>query len=215
MVLAGCDAPLIPGRDTTDIFSFDLPTTPPTILRWSVGTTIRVYAADAASPEGTTLLRSALDQAARAWNATALFSEFHIAPVADPADADVLLAFSDVTLPVETDGCVPVLTLAVTTFCIDGLGTPTASLHVFPLRGANDPGHIRMVVLVLSAGPGDAAVIDRLVAHEMGHVLGIGRHSEDARDLMYRIDQVTARPGARDAATVQVLYHTRADIEIR
>jgi predicted Zn-dependent protease len=54
--------------------------------------------------------------------------------------------------------------------------------------------------------------VQRLVAHELGHVLGIGRHSEDPRDLMWRTDPSRSTPGPRDAATVLVLYHTVAGL---
>lgn len=214
VLAAACDTPTIPGRDRSDIYPFDLPVTPATIMRWAVGSTIRVHVVDARTLEATDRLRSALAAGAAAWNESALFAEYGIASTAGEADADVLLAFSDVLLPVDTQNCQPTLTVAVTTFCIDDLGTPDAALRVFPLlSGAQS--RVRMVVLVLESVSTDAAAVDRLVAHELGHVIGIGRHSDDARDLMYRADQVTSRPSSRDAATAQVLYHVRADIEIR
>jgi hypothetical protein len=214
IVTTACDAPVIPGRDTSDIFPFDLPTTPSTIMRWPVGSTIRVHVAEARTVEGTATLRAAFEAGARAWNATALFSEYAIRPASSLEEADVVLAFSDVTLPVSTQNCQPALTVAVTTFCIDDLGTPDASLRVFPAT-SGEAGRVRIIVLVLATFADDGSSVERLVAHELGHVLGIGRHSEDARDLMYRVDQVTSRPTSRDAATAQVLYHVRADIEIR
>jgi len=212
VVGAACDTPTIPGRDTSDIFPFDLPTTPPTILRWTVGRTIRVYVTEGRTADRTAILRAALDAGAAAWNETALFAEYRIEPVADETDADVVVAFSDVPLPVDTQECRPALTLAVTTFCIDDGDTADAGLRVFPLL-SGEPSQVRMIVLVLATQADEE--VGRLVAHELGHVLGIGRHSEDARDLMFRVDQVTSRPTNRDAATAQVLYHVRADIEIR
>jgi predicted Zn-dependent protease len=209
-----CETPTIPGRDGSDIYPFDLPVTPSAVMRWAVGSTIRVHVVEARTAEATQRLRSALEAGAAAWNESALFAEFSIVPAASESDADVVLAFSDVLLPVDTQGCRPALTLAVTTFCIDDLGSPAAAVRVFPLlSGAQS--RVRMIVLVLGSVSADAAVVDRLVAHELGHVIGIGRHSDDTRDLMYRSDQVTARPTSRDAATAQVLYHVRADIEIR
>lgn len=211
---AACDAPTIPGRDTADIYPFDLPVTPSTIMRWKVGRTIRVHVVDAATPDRTALLRAAFEAGAAAWNETALFAEYEIAPAADLADADVVLSFSDVLLPVSTADCLPAVAVAVTTFCIDDLGSPDAALHTFPIVGGQDPGHVRMIVLVLSSAAANAATANRLVAHELGHVIGIGKHSDDTRDLMYRTDQMTARPTNRDAATAQVLYHVRANVVI-
>jgi hypothetical protein len=214
VLAASCDAPTIPGRDTSDVFPFDLPTTPSTIMRWPVGSAIRVHVVEARTAERTARLRTAFDAGARAWNETALFAEYRLQPAAGLADADAVVAFSDVTLPVSTQGCQPALTLAVTTFCIDDLGTPDASLRVFPAI-SGETGNVRMIVLVLATLADDGTAVERLVAHELGHVLGMGRHSEDTRDLMYRVDQVTSRPTNRDAATAQVLYHVRADIVIR
>lgn len=210
-LLIGCDTPTIPGRDPADVYAFTLPTQPPAVLRWPVGRTVRVYVVESSTSERTALLRSAFERGAEAWNETALFAEFRLVQAPTLSGADVVLAFSDVILPVDTNQCRPALTLAVTTFCIEGAGTPDARLQVFPVL-AGGGGEVRMIVTVLASAASNPTVVDRLVAHELGHVLGIGRHSEDERDLMWRVDQVTARPTRRDAATIQVLYHVRADI---
>jgi hypothetical protein len=203
-----CDSPTIPGRDGSDIYPFDLPTQPPQTLRWPSGQAIRVFAVPGRQDASSEALRNAVDRGAAAWNEQAVFAEFHIERTTDLAAADVIVAWSDVTLPVNTENCRPVLAQAVTTFCVGTTGADSAHLRVFP-RPAGEASRIKMVVLVLAT---ELAIADRLVAHELGHVLGIGRHSPDARDLMYRSDQPVSRPTRRDAATVQVLYHTRADI---
>lgn len=214
LLALACDTPTIPGRDTADIYPFSLPTTPATIMRWTVGRTIRVHVVAAGTAERTALLRDAFEAGAAAWNETALFAEFELAYTADVAEADIVLSFSDVLLPVSTDQCQPALAQAVTTFCIEDPGTTGAALRIFPIRDGADPGHVRMIVLVLASAATDAASANRLVAHELGHVIGIGRHSDDERDLMYRVGQLTSRPTTRDAATAQVLYHVRADLVI-
>lgn len=211
-LLAACETPTIPGRDPADVYRFDLPTQPPAVLRWPVGRTVRVYVVDSSTGERTALLRTAFENGAAAWNEAALFTEYRLERASDLAGADVVLAFSDVLLPVDTDDCRPAVAQAVTTFCIEDDGTGNRRLHSFPLLDGAGPGQVKMIVLVLAAESNNPAVVDRLVAHELGHVLGIGRHSDDERDLMWRVDQKTARPTRRDAATIQVLYHVRADI---
>ena len=203
-----CDPPTIPGRDPSDVYAFALPSQPPIIMRWPAGRTVRVYATPGRDDAGSQRLREALDAAAASWNSHAVFAEYRLERTADLANADVVLAWSDVILPVDTDACRPSLTQAVTTFCIDALGTDSARVRPFPMRDGT-PSSVRMIVLVLAS---QAASVDRLVAHELGHVLGIGRHSDDTRDLMWRTDPQVSRPSRRDAATVQVLYHTTPDI---
>jgi predicted Zn-dependent protease len=51
-----------------------------------------------------------------------------------------------------------------------------------------------------------------LVTHELGHVLGLARHSDEPRDLMYGGELTTAVPGRRDQASVQVLYQMPPDV---
>jgi hypothetical protein len=202
---------MIPGRGIDDTYPFALQTNPPLVLRWPTGSTIRVFVAQGNSNDRTTQLEAAFLAGARAWNDVALFAEYRLAPATDATEAEIVLAWSDVIPPVETENCRPAVTQAVTTFCIDGLGTDEPRLRVFPLRdGATS--RIRMLVTVLAAEAANAGTVQRLVAHELGHVLGIAQHSGDARDLMFRTDPVIDRPGPRDAATVQVLYHVEPDV---
>ena len=208
----GCDSPMIPGRAIEDTYAFSLETTPPLVLHWPTGSTIRVLIAASSNEQRASLLASALESGAAAWNDVALFAEYRLVQTNDTTNADVILMWSDVIPPVETENCRPAVTQAVTTFCIDGLGTNDPRLRVFPLR-SGAASRIRMLVTVLAAEANDPATVRRLVAHELGHVLGIARHSGDARDLMFRTDPVIERPGPRDAATVQVLYHVGADVK--
>ena len=208
----GCDSPMIPGRAIEDTYAFTLETTPPLVLHWPTGSTIRILIASSSNEDRANLLASAFQSSAAAWNDVALFAEYRLVQTNDTANADVILTWSDVIPPVETENCRPAVTQAVTTFCIDGLATDDPRLRVFPLRsGASS--RVRMLVTVLAAEANDPATVRRLVAHELGHVLGIARHSGDARDLMFRTDPVIERPGPRDAATVQVLYHVGADVK--
>jgi predicted Zn-dependent protease len=48
--------------------------------------------------------------------------------------------------------------------------------------------------------------------HELGHALGIWRHSNLATDLMFA-DPAVAAPSARDLATAELIYHLRANVE--
>jgi predicted Zn-dependent protease len=52
-----------------------------------------------------------------------------------------------------------------------------------------------------------------VVAHEFGHALGIGGHSDQARDLMFGAP-VVAVPSARDLQTLQSVLGVRPDITL-
>ena len=211
LVLAACDPPTIPGRDLSEIYDFTLTTQPPLILRWPSGSDVRVWVEPAANAPMTTTLETAFRNAAEAWNEIAVFAEYRIVRAGTLADADVVLAWSDVLPPVDTRDCRPAVVLAVTTFCIDDLGTPAPHVRPFPLNAGGE-SQVRMLVTVLATQASNPDVVRRLVAHEFGHVLGIGRHSDDPDDLMWRGDPPGDRPGTRDAATVQLLYHVVPDI---
>jgi hypothetical protein len=202
---------MIPGRAIEDTYDFRLETTPPLVMHWPTGATIRVLLAPSSSPQRADLMRASFAAGAAAWNDVALFSEYRLVETQDTLNADVVLTWSDVIPPVDTQNCRPAVTQAVTTFCIDGLGTGEPRLRVFPLHSGAE-SRVRMLVTVLAAEANNPATVRRLVAHELGHVLGIARHSGDARDLMFRTDPVLERPGPRDAATVQVLYHVEAQV---
>lgn len=209
-----CESPILAGRPTTDVYTFMLDTDPPTVLHWPTGSTVRLFVVPSGDAGRDSLLAGAVAVGAAGWNREALFGEFRLAPVQRLEEADVVVSWSDVLLPIETEQCRPQLQRAVTTFCIDGFDTAAPTLRPFPLRQPADPaaGEVRMLVTFLGAESLFPERLTRLVAHELGHVLGIGRHSADSGDLMFAPDPGRATPSRRDAATVQVLYHTRADI---
>ena len=63
-----------------------------------------------------------------------------------------------------------------------------------------------------SGEPSDIAnCLARVTAHEIGHAIGIFNHSFDQNDLM-AIPVTARRPTARDASTIQTLYHIQTDI---
>jgi len=63
----------------------------------------------------------------------------------------------------------------------------------------------------------DPAALDRCMAltttHELGHALGIFRHSPEPTDLMFS-DPAVEAPTERDLGTAEVLYHVRANLTL-
>jgi len=208
LLLAACESAALPPRPNADVYEFRLQTQPPRVLRWPSGSTIRVYVAGGADPARAAALAAALAQGASAWNRQALFGEYRLAATTDVDNADVLLRWSGEASPVELAQCPPSGTAAVTTFCLDAAQN---RLRVFP-RPSGEPGRVRMVVTILPSELVIAGRVPLLVTHELGHVLGIARHSAEPRDLMYDGVLTTAEPSRRDRATVQVLYQMQPEV---
>jgi predicted Zn-dependent protease len=192
------------------VYEFRLLTTPARVLRWPSGSVIRVHIAAGPSAERTALLESAFINAAARWNALASYGEFQLERAADARQAQVVLSWSDVAPPVDTRGCPPVIRQGVTTFCVD-----FNTLRLVPYPLVNDPGapsRITMLVTILATEASSPALVERLVMHELGHVLGLAQHSPNTSDLMWNGEPTASAPSVRDASTVQVLYHVRPEI---
>jgi hypothetical protein len=200
-----CDAPTVPPRAAADVYEFRLATSPPLTLRWPAGALVRVFVV-AGGPAGD-LLRVSLQQGADAWNQHALLDEYQLVETSDLARADVLLAWSGATLPVNTDACPRTPGRGVTTFCLDG-----DRLYRYPLAG-DGAGRVRMLVTIAAQLASEPELTRASVAHELGHVLGIARHSPDSNDLLWEGELSRATPAQRDVATVRALYRTPADVQ--
>ncbi|HWV56787.1 MAG TPA: hypothetical protein VNZ57_04890, partial [Longimicrobiales bacterium] len=125
----------------------------------------------------------------------------------------VVIAWSDADLPIETAGCEPGAGGgAVTSFCLDP-DDPTR-LRAYPIRSPSGLvlGRPRIVILIRATHADSPEMVARLVAHELGHALGIGRHSHDAKDLMWGGTLLTDSPTAADVATIRTLYRTPPDV---
>jgi hypothetical protein len=198
--LAACDAPTIPAEgaayDPTALTGF--------VYHWGPGRSIAVYVDPTAAPAGTDL-RDAVVQATRAWRGAVFLGEVRFAIVDAPADADVIVHHAAAARLVEGAGCEPfdVGAGGYTFFCLDG-DTP----QVLPLR-SGPTGRVKMDIAIDRSAVDDDAQFRAVVAHELGHVLGIGAHSSSSDDLMFpsprRLD-----PSARDAETLRSVFSRRA-----
>jgi predicted Zn-dependent protease len=204
--LAACDSPTIPAE--TQAYDFTFATDPPSVLRWPAGATIRVYVSGGEDAERAALLRDAFREAAAQWEEAVLFREFRFAEAARVEDADVVVFWSGDPIPVDTAGCPPASVTArgLTWSCPD-----EQARRLRPFRVGGEPSRVRMMVYISRAEASDPAGAKRVVLHELGHVLGIGRHSPNMEDVMAMHVPVD-RLSAADRATVQVLYHVAPDI---
>lgn len=185
------------------------------VVHWPVGSSIRVWADPGDGPRAG-MLADALAGAARGWNRAATRGEYRIAPVGRVAQADVVVTWSDAAWPVDAARC-PARAdgSAVTAFCASR--REPGRLTAFPaVADARSPrGGVRMLVVVRATLAADPSHTERVLAHELGHVLGIGAHSSDPADLMWGGRLRTAAPSPADRATVRALYRARADLRPR
>jgi hypothetical protein len=209
----------VPPNTTADIYDFRLMTSPPSVLRWPSGTRVRVHVVGAAGARHD-YLSAGLASGAAEWNRHALYGEYEVVRASSLGAADVVVRWSDELPPVDMTECAPQLASAVTTFCLRA--DDPSRLHVFPLAPPPvfdppivDPGatsSVRFVITLLGTQAGSSDEVARLVLHELGHVLGIGRHSPDAGDLMAAGVPTRSTLSAGDIATIQILYHTQPHI---
>ena len=208
-LVAACDSPSVPERLITEVYDYRLRAAGLQVLRWPIGTTVRVYVAGDADPARTAALESALENGSNVWNAAALYGEVRLERTSNLQDADAVLLFSATLPPVETSHCPPGGGLAYTTLCLDP--QDPSHLAIFPIRNGGG-GKVKFLVTIRTVNPLDAEIVRRLTAHELGHVLGIAQHSSRPTDLMFPDNLTRAEPSPADRATLQVLYHTRPDI---
>jgi hypothetical protein len=133
------------------------------------------------------------------WKAGFLYREWDAELVSDSATADVIV-LSDFPLA-------PTILLARVTECEGytdlALDTETRVLTL-PIR-------IYVVPRFDPDLPATRACFGIVMYHEIGHALGIFRHSPDPDDIMY-FNPTTATPTQRDFQTAEVLYHARTTV---
>ena len=201
-MLAACDAPTRPG---------EAPAYDPSALtggrlyHWPLGATVRVHVAEAAgAPALAPLVRAAAD----AWLATLQYRELAVRLVGDPADADVVVGYVDAH-PVALDACGGFgIGSAFTLLCPEGDGARS-----LPLR-SGATSDVEIAVAIDAGQIASASQLAAVVAHEVGHALGVGGHSGDAGDVMFA-DPRVAVPSARDARTLRYVLHRPAAISLR
>ncbi len=200
--LGACDTPTVPaesaGYDPTALTGF--------VYHWGPGREIAIYVDPTAAPAGTDLAAAVRD-AARVWEAVTRLGEVRLRITATPTDADVIFHHAAAPRLGEAEGCSPfdVGAGGYTFFCIDG-ETPL----VLALRGG-PAGRVKMDVAVNRAAADDDAHFRAIVAHELGHVLGIGAHSGEADDLMFGSPR-RLTPSDRDARTLRSVFSRRATV---
>ena len=201
----GCAEPTIPDRAGTysfadTSFSFLPPDTIIDVFRWPASRLPVRFWADPRGNMGVLVTR-----AAGAWEGQLLYSEFQGSVVSDSLDADVIVQWQDSVPPDVPPDTTPAPTSCggFTSFDYDSTGSALAG-----------PVHVSLNVLVGGAPASAGHVQDcmrRTVIHEVGHALGLLRHSPSATDIMYP-QPLVSFPSRADRWTIETLYHTRPTI---
>jgi predicted Zn-dependent protease len=207
VVLSACDSP----SATRPAAAYDPTTlTGGLLYRWPSGKTVRVYVVPSVSSRFD--LGTATRQAMVVWNAVSQFGEFTLETAPTLADADLVVFDRDTPMPVRAGSCTFDARSAsgYTYFCPD-VTTPSRAERL-----QLSAGGLSAITVAIQLDRGRVASQDALnavVAHEFGHALGIGAHSDDARDLMFGLPTVSA-PSARDRGTLRFVLGQRAQLTL-
>ncbi len=208
LLLLGCDSPTA----ARPAFAYDPTTlTRGQVYRWPSGRRILVWT-QLNSADASLDLARAVRQSMGDWNSLTQFAEFELTAAASAVEADVIVYDRATPLPVSTGSCVfdPQNSAGYTYFCPTGTNPTTAQrLTLSPGPG----GRATVVIRVDRGRVADQTAYQALVSHEIGHALGIGGHSDQARDLMFGAPSVS-RPSVRDAQTLRYLLGLKPDITL-
>lgn len=204
-LLSSCETPTA----SRAISAFDPTTlTGGVLYRWSNGTAIRVYVAGATASGFDLAL--ATRQAIARWNAVPQFAEYSLALVADAASADLVIYDRVTDAPVLPGTCAfdARSSAGYTYFCAS---TRTAGhAEILPLSSGT-ASSVRVVIRVDRGRVTSQSAYNAVVAHEFGHALGIGAHSDLASDLMFGLPTVET-PSDRDVATLRAVLGRAATL---
>lgn len=204
--LAACDLPVIATGDA----AYDPTTlTDGLIYHWPTGADIALFVDTRNEPAEADLAR-AVREAVAAWNAVGRIGQVRLTITSNVKAADVIVHHPGTQLPVTTAACEPpvIFGSSYTHFCPDP--ADASRPVVFPFSDGTG-ARVKMLVSV-NRGVVDSEEIFRAhVAHELGHVLGIGAHSNETTDLMFGVPR-RLTPSSRDAQTLRYVLGQVPDI---
>ena len=145
------------------------------------------------------------DSSIAAWRRVFLYHEWDAVRVADSAEADVIVRYG----PPPAGDDVLLERFAIESRAVECQATTLP--HIDDARQVHLPMHVYIAARFPNELPETQACLALTLTHEIGHTLGIFRHSPHPEDLMYA-NPTVAGPSQRDRNTAEVLYHTPANV---
>jgi len=209
MSVLACETPSVPFDSGQYEFRL-LRVQPPRTFHWGAGADVPVFVNQpevASRPN----MADALDQGATVWTRAAVFGEVRLRRTTNLDEAVAVLQWKDVepilSTPVGCDG--PGIGAASTSFCLNLPAND--SLITWPRRDQG-PSNVLFNVIVEIRPDMDADLLELLVTHEMGHVMGILAHSNSSGDLMWAGIVDTDGLSGADRQTLRTLYQSTVDL---
>ena len=181
------------------------------LYRWTSGTSVRVFIVEGAAGPAFDL-GIAVRQAMAVWNEVRQFNEYTLVSTTSLSEADIVVFDRQTASPVRDGNCTfdPRNSAGYTYFC-PGSGSPRRAERLALNSGG---GSVVSVVIRVDAGRVTSqSAYNAVVAHEFGHALGIGAHSDQATDLMFGLPTVSV-PSDRDRATLRFVLGQVADLTL-
>ncbi len=180
------------------------------LYRWTSGTTIRVWVVNPSSAGFPIDLGLATRQAMHRWNQVAAFGEFTLKSATRIDEANIIVFDGVAPLPVSEGSCVfnPRGSTGYVYFCPGSAvagAVPRAELLWLTQGG---PGVTTVIIRLDRGRASSQSAYNAIVAHEFGHALGIGAHSDVPSDVMFGLP-TTEIPSERDRATLRWLLGQR------
>ncbi|MDP9145186.1 MAG: hypothetical protein M3N43_10910 [Actinomycetota bacterium] len=148
-----------------------------------------------------------IDAGIALWEDALLFGEIAAVRVSDSATAHIIV--KGTPAPPEESAPHPARRLAAALPACEGatdvlVSAPDHTKLWLPVRVYVIPTFVMTDTVTTNC-------LKRVTAHELGHALGLFRHSIDLNNLMFGFPEVDA-PSEVDATTILRLYHTQADL---